>query len=283
MNKGTKALKKVLKAVEAMTPEEYIKEYNNIPERKGKAFANKKKLEDQPLGNLYDTPKSLVWVAKDIIEKEFTKYDNILEPAVGNRSLSQEILRQGYKVEESDLFPKSNNILKKDYLKYPSNDYFGQQLITNPPFNLWDEFVLKAKGHCEKFMMIGRANYRGSQGRLISGEKCFKCPEYKGNYFCNKYKTVITKAKCKDKLDENSKMKDSVIWKNLKGIYEFSRYVDYQTPYRKDGLFNVGSMLTAWYLWDMAYEGEPTLDVLDVNKYAKLGQFKKNIDGEPMK
>lgn len=42
----------------------------------------------------------------------------------------------------------------------------------------------------------------------------------------------------------------------------------------EDGLFHVGAMATGWYLWDMTYTGDPTIHVVDVQKYAKLGGYK---------
>ena len=66
----------------------------------------------------------------------------------------------------------------------------------------------------------------------------------------------------------------SGIWKNLKAIYCFNRYVDYRTPSRTDGLFCVGGMATAWFLWDKNYVGDPIIKILDVQRYAKLGNYK---------
>jgi len=66
----------------------------------------------------------------------------------------------------------------------------------------------------------------------------------------------------------------SGIWNNLKSIYTFNRYVDYQTLPRDDGLFNVGAMATGWFLWDKDYSDAPTIHILDVQKYAQLGNFK---------
>lgn len=74
-------------------------------------------------------------------------------------------------------------------------------------------------------------------------------------------------------LGTNSRSKDDT-WKNLKSIYVFNRYVDYQTPSRTDGLFHVGAMATGWFLWDMSYSGDPTVHIVDVQKYAKLGGYK---------
>ena len=64
------------------------------------------------------------------------------------------------------------------------------------------------------------------------------------------------------------------MWKNMKYVYCFNRYVDYRTPPRNDGKFHVGAMATAWFLWDKSYEGEPTLKFLDVQDYASLGNYK---------
>jgi len=194
--------------------------------KKGKAYAHK---SGQRQGDLYHTPKSLVWVAEDIIKDEFLI--QILEPCAGQKytPIVEALERINMTVDYNDLFAFDG----KDYLK---DEFFidYNQIITNPPFSLWDEFVLKAKTHCNKFMFIGRLNYFGTQSRLEKG-----------------------------------------IWNNLKGIYPFSRYVDYQTPYRDDGLFHVGAMATAWFLWDMEYTGKLDFEILDVAKYAKLGAFKK--------
>jgi hypothetical protein len=59
-------------------------------------------------------------------------------------------------------------------------------------------------------------------------------------------------------------------------VYPFNRYADYQTPARDDGLFHVGAMATAWFVWDMDYIGKPTIEVVDVQEYATLGNFNKS-------
>lgn len=193
----------------------------------GKAYAHK---SGNRLGDLYDTPKSLLWVAEHIIRTEFSDYEPILEPCSGNNSIVTELCRWFGAVYANDLYSEKSPA-RVDYLK---ENWMHTQIITNPPFSLWDEFVIKAKTHCKKFMFIGRLNYLGTQGRLKKG-----------------------------------------LWDNLKAVYPFSRYVDYQTPYRTDGLFHVGCQLTTWFLWDMDYIGNPEIEILDVQKYAKLGAFNK--------
>ena len=66
-------------------------------------------------------------------------------------------------------------------------------------------------------------------------------------------------------------------WRHLKEIYIFDRQVDYQSPFRQDGLFCVGCLVTAWFVWDMNYNGNPEIKFIDVNKYAKLGSYKNYI------
>jgi len=244
-------------------------------QKKGKAYANKKKKEDRPIGDFYSTPVSLLKVASPLIISEFSPHSLILEPCSGEGAISN-FLKSSYVVETNDLYSEKATF-HEDYLE--TSSFNGhEQIITNPPFSLWDEFVLKAKTHCKKFMMIGRLNYFGSSGRDVSTNNCDKC-NYKSDKFgyCNKYSkpvSHVSDSQCVRKVRlRNSKT--SFIWGHLKKYYIFNRYVDYQTPYRKDGLFNVGAMPTAWFLWDMEYVGDPSSTILNVQPWAKLGQFNK--------
>lgn len=193
----------------------------------GKAYANKKPELDRPKGDFYSTPKSLIWVAKDIILSEFITTKTILEPCCGQGAISTELKSLGYNVVENDLY--FNNGV--DYLE---NNFTIPYMITNPPFSLWDEFVHKAKKECEKIMIIGRLNYLCTHSRLVN-------------------KT----------------------WENLKTIYCFDRYVDYRTPFRDDGYFNVGAMATGWFIWEKGFIASPTISILEVQNYAKLGNYKE--------
>jgi len=196
----------------------------------GKAYANRKK--DPPQGDFFPTPRSLIWVARDIIENEFPKNNtSLLEPCAGNGVLVEELEKLGYCVRSHDLYVDG-----VDYLTFSCHGYDG--IITNPPFSLWDEFVKKAKKDVKKVMMIGRLNYFGTAGRLSSG-----------------------------------------LWEGLKSIYCFNRYVDYRTPARNDGFFHVGAMATAWFIWEKEYIKKPTINFLDVQTYATLGNCKE-VAGE---
>jgi hypothetical protein len=198
---------------------------------KGKDYLSRK---NRPEGDFYPTPKSLAWVAEKIIKREFQ--DKIIfDPCAGEFQLAEEIEKMSYSVPSNDLY-NDKCVWKIDYTDMV-NSYTHlhfDQVIANPPFSLWDEFVLKAKMHCKKFMFIGRLNYFGTQSRL-----------------------------------------KKEIWEGLKGFYPFSRYVDYRTPPREDGHFHVGGMATAWFLWEDGYSGKKDFDILDVQKYATLGNYKE--------
>lgn len=194
-------------------------------DKKGKAYAHKNTKEKRPIGDFYETPRSLIWVVEKLIYKEFSLDFTILEPCCGRGAISEEIKKMGYKVKENDLFYGG-----VDYL---NNAFHEKYIITNPPFSLWDDFVKKAKVECDKFMFIGRFNYFGTASRMKNG-----------------------------------------IWKNLKSVHCYNRYVDYRTPYRKDGNFHVGALCTGWFLWDKNYTSSPTLHFLDVQPYAKGGNIK---------
>jgi hypothetical protein len=188
----------------------------------GKAYVNRKPKKDRPEGDFYPTPKSLVWVAKEMIQKELCKDQIVFEPCSGSGMISSELEKMGYKVAENELY--KNGV---DYLK---NEFSYRQIMTNPPFSLWDEFVTKSKKEADKVIFIGRLNYFGTTSRLHKG-----------------------------------------LWDELKSVYVFDRYVDYRTEEREDGLFNVGAMATAWFVWEKGFSLKPTLDFLSVQQYSKLG------------
>ena len=203
-----------------------------------KAYFHKTPKKDRLLGDLYYTPKSLMFAARELIKEEFPKTSIILDPASGQderKPIVESLRDMRYKVKECDLYDPLSGV---DYTKEENASLFKQfYCITNPPFSLWDQFVHVAKSHAKKFMFIGRLNYLSTQGRCESG-----------------------------------------IWNHLKLICPFTRYVDYRTPYRTDGFFHVGGMATAWFLWDMSYSGQPRIsEFINVRAWAKLGQYKKEL------
>jgi hypothetical protein len=188
----------------------------------GSTYASKRPENQRPKNNLYHTPFSLVW---ELLKVE--EFNNVLEPACGKGAISRNLIKAGIKVTSTDI-TKGKNFLKR-------KGKWNGDIITNPPFDIWDDFVNKAKSlKPRKICFIGKVNFFGTHGRNVNG-----------------------------------------IWKRLSKIYIFDRMVDYQTPYRTDGFFHVGSLVTGWFIWEAGYKGKPQIEFIDVSKYAKLGLIKK--------
>ena len=104
----------------------------------GKAYANKKTLEERNKNDYYPTPKVLVVELEKL--NLIKKTDKVLECACGEaKQISGYFNSLGYNFEEKDLI-YGNDFLKDDYLSKHYNF-----VVTNPPFSLWDRFVEKSK------------------------------------------------------------------------------------------------------------------------------------------
>jgi hypothetical protein len=152
----------------------------------GKAYANRKKVEDRPESDFYQTPRPLTWELLKLNEFDYGK--TVLEPACGDLAIYNEI--EGC-FKDIIYFDKNrvNGILSNiDFLDLDPNRMKWDYIITNPPFSLFDEFVMKAKEIArEKFAFIGKTNFFGAYKRYKNG-----------------------------------------IWKHLKHVYVFNRQVDYR-------------------------------------------------------
>ena len=176
---------------------------------KGKNFSTnntgKRKKSD-----FYETPYSLT---KLLLEHEKLE-GKILEPACGNGAISNLIGGTAYDIET-------------DFLK---EKHFYDTIITNPPYSLAQEFILKAKQVARsKVIFLLPLSY-------LHGKK--------------RYDTIWT-----DKAFP------------LARVYVFTRYPLLGEPLRKDGKHNTGMMVYAWYVWEYGYQGEPVIKWLDNNDY----------------
>lgn len=126
----------------------------------GKAYANRKKLSERPEADFYSTPYSLTWELLNT--GEFSDKQKIVyEPACGSFAISSQLEKAGFTVICDDI--RTTN---KDFLTCSIHyDY----LITNPPFSLFDEFVMKAKECSDKFAFILKTNFLGATGRREKG------------------------------------------------------------------------------------------------------------------
>lgn len=176
---------------------------------KGKNFScnnmGKRKKSD-----FYETPYS---ITQQLLEKEQI-IGSVLEPACGQGAISSLLHCISYDIEK-DFFTET-----KQY----------DVVITNPPFSLAQEFILKAKQIAKKkiifFLPLA----------YLHGKK--------------RYDTIWT-----DKLFP------------LARIYVFTRYPMLGEKLRKDGKYHTGMMVYAWYIWEKKYKGKPIIKWIDNNKY----------------
>ena len=160
--------------------------------------------------DFYETTYSMTL---QLLERE-KLIGTILEPACGNGAIKKLLPDNtiGYDIETNFLTETKNY----------------NTVITNPPFSLAYEFILKAKEIAtDKIIMLLPLSY-------LHGKK--------------RYDAIWT-----DKIFP------------LKSIYVFTRYPMLGEELREDGKYNTGMMVYAWYVWEKNYEGNPIIKWIDNN------------------
>lgn len=193
---------------------------------KGKNFSlnsNKRNKNDY-----YQTPYSMT---KQLLEVENFE-GSILEPSCGAGAIVKVLNDYNLDVDYCDLnndfsltgvFKDFKDFLKDNFEKYDN-------IITNPPFSLAKEFILKAKQIANnKIAMLLPLNYLHGVSRY------------------------------------NEIYKDTAF--PLKTVYVFCRYGLLEDTIREDGTYKAGMMVYAWYIWDKSYRGEPGIRWLNNNDY----------------
>ena len=193
----------------------------------GKAYANRKKEEDRPDNDFYQTPKCMTWelLNTHLIQEQYPVTDksqiSILEPCCGKYAITNESIKYGYtNIVSRDLI-YGNDFLKDDLTKERYDC-----IIMNPPFKLFDSFVNTAKEISPYICSIGKLNYFGSHSRNING-----------------------------------------LWEHLEWVLPFDRQIAFDKPFREDGKVECGMMISGWFIWNKFYEGLPKIKVLDMQKY----------------
>ena len=191
----------------------------------GKAYANRKPIEQRPDADFYSTPFSLTRELMKLID--IPKQSTFYEPCAGNGAITKVLKEHDYNVIEDDI-----RTTKKDFLDYDGKVPY---LITNPPFSLFDDIVLKAQQITEKqYIILLKTNFFGAYKRNELG-----------------------------------------VWKHLKELHIFNRQVDYRTPLREDGHFHVGNLITGWGIFDKSWnESWWKTSIVDIQQYATLGGIK---------
>jgi len=123
----------------------------------GKAFGNRKKESERPQNDFYQTPKCMTWELLKL--NLFNKNQTILDPCCGQYAISNILKENGFNVDAKDI------IYGDDFLR--SNKKYDV-IVMNPPFKIWDNFIIKAKECASIVCSIGKVNFFGSHKRNIT-------------------------------------------------------------------------------------------------------------------
>lgn len=169
------------------------------------------------LSDFYQTPYCLT----DLLLEKEELFGTVLECACGDGAI---VRRLPYCTNWYDK--------ERDFLK-ETECY--DIVITNPPYSLAQEFILKAKSVArEKIIFLLPLSYLHGKKRydIIYQDKDFP----------------------------------------LKKVYVFTRYPMLEETVRPDGKHRTGMMVYAWFVWDKRYHGLPQIDWLDNNEYVVKGK-----------
>lgn len=186
----------------------------------------RKKKENSPKNDFYQTPKCVTWELIDkYLKDNLSKDATILDPCCGLYAIGNELRNAGYKnITERDISYGDDFLEEGLFAKYQDEHY--DAIIMNPPFCIFDDFVYKAKKKANIICSVGRLNAFGAHDRNVNG-----------------------------------------LWNNLKEVLIFDRQLAYDRPFREDGKVECGMLISCWFIWDLKYTGEPTIKMVDVQKY----------------
>ena len=153
-----------------------------------------------------------------ILEKEEITYP-ALEPACGEGHISKLLSEKD--TVSFDLIDRGYGLGGQDFLMFNPDIKFGTT-ITNPPFNLFQEFAEKALSVSDKVILFGKLQALEGQKRA----------------------TFL----------ENSPLKTVYVFK--KRINPLRN----GSPTDEDGKRWCSTMAFAWYVWEKGYNGKPTIE-----------------------
>jgi len=183
---------------------------------KGKNFSGVN-LGQRKKSDFYETPYSMTQQFLDL--KLFNVTSRTLEPACGNGAIVSVLKANGFNdVVSYDI--EANFLIES--IKY-------EQIVTNPPFSLAYEFILKAKEVSERFAMLLPLSY-------LHGKK-----RYDGIYSDNSFA--------------------------LQSVNVFCRYPMLGEKLRCDGKYKTGMMVYAWFVWDKTHSGSAAINWIDNQEY----------------
>lgn len=118
--------------------------------KKGKAYANRKRVEIRSPNDFFQTPKCLTWELLNVEDNSgvriFDRNENdiILDPCCGKYAISSILKESGLNVVEKDLI-YGNDFLARDIMGNYEDLTRYHKIVMNPPFKLFNDFVKKSK------------------------------------------------------------------------------------------------------------------------------------------
>ena len=186
--------------------------------------------------DFYPTPR---YAVEELLKRE-TFDGNIWECACGEGDISEVFKNNGFEVFSSDLINRGYG----EQLDFLQSDLVADNIVTNPPYKLALDFVLKAK----------------KQGK---------------NKIAMFLKTVWLESESRYQMFQDKDFP-------LKNIYQFSKRVTLYKGGVK--MKNSGMISYAWYVWEKGYVGKPTIEWISGNKNEeiKINETRLSLPLEPL-
>lgn len=126
----------------------------------GKAYANRKPIEERPESDNYPTPiPAVIELANTGILKKNVKYH---DPCAGDRQLVNTMNRLGFMCTGSDIRDENPVDFLEDFTR-------RECILTNAPFSDFDNIINHAQEVAPIVISIGKTNFFGAHGRNING------------------------------------------------------------------------------------------------------------------
>lgn len=185
---------------------------------KGKNFSCNNVQLKRRKSDFYETPYSIT--AHLLANESFYNFCSVLEPACGNGAMVK-VLAKHWDKSRITSYDKEVDFFKENRCF----DY----VITNPPFSLAHEFIIKAKTVAlKKFAFLLPLSYLHGKRRF---DEIYTQREY-----------------------------------GLKVVHVFTRYPMLGEELRADGKYNTGMMVYAWFVFENGYSRDPIISWIDNNK-----------------
>ena len=213
----------------------------------GKAYANRKPVSERPEGDFYPTPSCMV---RKLIESgnliEMLDVD-ILDPCCGKYAIGNVLREYGFK-----------NIIERDLM-------YGENFLYDcyNSVNLFPKYHFIDYKKCKDYeIKVYHENID-----VIVMNPPFK--EFNG--FVEKAKSIANRVYCIGKMNFFGAHDRNIngLWEHLEWVLPFDRQIAFDKPEDENGMVECGMIVSGWFIWDKHYDGQPKIEVLDMQKYIK--------------